>query len=370
MSNNSSKSGFNQFLEIVDKGRTQEGYYLPFSIRSLSKIVSIKRRRYTLIAGDPGSGKSAFALSNYAFFPYMLWNKKREEGSTNIELQVYIRSLERSQIYIHAKFICMYIYVTYGYILTPEFLLAEGLYKNKVSDEIWSIICEAKDYFEKMYDNVHIFDGTMNPTGIWKHLVEIANKYGEISKIGEGAESRNIYTVKKGCDNVIVIYIVDHMGRVHKERGFSKKENIDKTSEYLATARDFFHFTPVAVQQFNRSLQNIGRRAKFIVTPESGDLKDSGNTYEDCDLCWGLFDPYRYNISEYNGYDIRRFVSRDKFNRFRGASLMKNNFGPDGVIAGLNFIGECGMFKSLGNPEKMTDEQYKEAANPKGNMVE
>lgn len=359
-----SKRGFNNFIYLVDEGRKGNSVFLPFPVVGLNTVVGIKRRRYNIVCGDSGSGKSAFTMTNFAFLPYMRWNKIREE--TDIELKIYIRSLERSQIYLHAKWMCLYLYIKYRIVTTPEYLLGEGLKKSNMSDELWDIIVEAKDYFMKMYDNVHIFDGTLTPTGLWKHISKVAKEYGTIETVGEGVEERKVYKINN--EKVIIVYILDHAGRLTAESGNNLKETIDKASTYLSNGRDFFHISPVLVQQFNRSIQDINRRGNFVVRPESGDLKDTSSTFQDCDMCIGLFDAWRYNIKEYEGYNIKAFTNSSGFNRFRSTLIMKNTYGRDGVSCGLNFIGEIGLFKTLPNPKIITPNDYRIARDLEDNL--
>ena len=66
----------------------------------------------------------------------------------------------------------------------------------------------------------------------------------------------------------------------------------------------------------------------------------------------------------YGDYQIDKFVDGHGRNRFRSIKVLKNSYGDDDVSVGMNFIGECGLFKEMPRPRDMRPEHYKAAINP------
>jgi hypothetical protein len=265
-------------------------------------------------------------------------------------------------------------------------------YGNRtLGDEEYEMVRECEEYFTKMEEHVEIIDGLDNPTGIWKHLRGWAHQNGDTFRLKDGSQPQKFVEEKNGegswinirdfppevsIDNrfereyveddedLLTIFVLDHIGKVRTERGYSRKENLDKMSEYIAVARDRFGFIPCVVSQFNRSLSDSTRRTRLTMAPEKQDFKGTGNTYEDCDVAMGLFNPHEYQMEDFPNtdgvpsYGVQNFVNSDGFNRFRSLHVLKNTYGIDNFDMGLNFIGEIGHFRELPRPENMTKELY------------
>jgi len=82
-------------------------------------------------------------------------------------------------------------------------------------------------------------------------------------------------------EDTILQIILDHVGKPRPERGFTDKQTVDKTSEYLCIARDIFGFAVSVISQFNRNIASVSRRINTDLSPEQQDFKGSGNTFED-----------------------------------------------------------------------------------------
>jgi len=240
--------------------------------------------------------------------------------------------------------------------------------KKRISQEIYDLVVSTKDYFCELEDVLIVFDGSQNPTGINKYMVQFAKDNGD-----------SIYQTKKSGSDTIdifdkyipynpdqyVIIIIDHIALMKKERGFSIKENIDKMSEYLIGLRNRYNFIPVVVQQLSRSISTTDRFKLDKVEPQLSDFKDTSNTQQDANVVMGLFSPRRYEIGNFRGYDITRLKDR-----FRSLTVLKNRDGVADLRIGLQFIGEVGQFSEIpkaiefeGNPdlyEEVINLKYKQ----------
>jgi replicative DNA helicase len=134
-------------------------------------------------------------------------------------------------------------------------------------------------------------------------------------------------------------------------------------SDELRYARDFYGYTIVAVQQFNRDISNPIRIKNGDVEPQLEDFKESSVPQEDADVVLALFDPMRYKVSDPSGYNLDRLIDEYGGKYFRSLRLIKNSYGEDDVRIGLGFLGQVGMFKELPKKKDITDVDYENVVN-------
>jgi replicative DNA helicase len=216
-----------------------------------------------------------------------------------------------------------------------------------------------EDYMGSMSDVIEIIDGPENPVGIAKELKAHALKHGRIEQVDE-------YNKRYFPDNEneVTIVIIDHIGllRLTKDQP-TKKQAIDKMSDELRYARDFFGYTPVVVSQFNRDISNPIRIKNGDVEPQLEDFADSSQTQNDADVVLALFDPMRYKVPDPSGYNLDKLKDQYGGKYFRSLRLIKNSFGEDDVRIGLGFMGQIGMFKELKKRKDMTEADYESVIN-------
>jgi len=355
---------YNNVINSIDRGRLGLNTGLPMGFDRLTEIIpGIQQGTYYLIGGETSSGKSSFVDSAFLFNPYDWFKSFPQNG---IDLRIFYWSLEIDKNIKITKAICRKIYLEYGKLVDVNFVLSRG--KKRISQEIYDLVVSTKDYFCELEDVLIVFDGSQNPTGINKYMVQFAKDNGD-----------SIYQTKKSGSDTIdifdkyipynpdqyVIIIIDHIALMKKERGFSIKENIDKMSEYLIGLRNRYNFIPVVVQQLSRSISTTDRFKLDKVEPQLSDFKDTSNTQQDANVVMGLFSPRRYEIGNFRGYDITRLKDR-----FRSLTVLKNRDGVADLRIGLQFIGEVGQFSEIpkaiefeGNPdlyEEVINLKYKQ----------
>jgi replicative DNA helicase len=153
--------------------------------------------------------------------------------------------------------------------------------------------------------------------------------------------------------------VIDHIGLLKLTKDQStKKQAIDKMSDELRYARDFYGFTPVVVSQFNRDISNPIRIKNGDVEPQLEDFADSSQTQNDADVVLALFDPMRYKVADPSGYNLDKLKDDYGAKYFRSLRLIKNSYGEDDVRIGLGFMGQIGMFKELPRKKDITDSDY------------
>lgn len=349
--------------KLVDRGAEGKPISIPVPYKRLRKDFDISRQMLYGVGGDTGTGKSAFTHFTFAIYPYLWWKTHKKE--TDIKLKIFIRAMERPFELTALKWACIRMFTKYNVIVDP--FQAMGKRENNLTSEERQKLKECIAFFEEAEDIVEIIPGQINPEGIRRQLKAHADANGQTI---QDTEYRSHYVPND--PNLITICIVDHIGKVKRERVknpdgsysnlLSEKETIDRMSTHLMTARDKWGFSGVVVQQFNRSINDQARRRDL--TPELSDFYGSSGTQQDADLVLGLFEPSRYRIGSWMDYDIGKMTDKfTKFNRFRGLSILKNSYGGSGIHAGLRFVGECGYFNQLPTPTAMSDAHYNAQAN-------
>jgi len=145
--------------------------------------------------------------------------------------------------------------------------------------------------------------------------------------------------------------ILDHVGLLKRERGFTKKDNIDKMSEYFVFLRNMCKFTIVVASQFNRDLGKVDR-LKFSgedLQPTREDFKDTGNLAEDASMLIAMFNPTLYtHIKKHLSYDLTKLGKS-----YRSLHILDSRNTESNVNLGIMLMGENGFISEL--PPIMVD---------------
>jgi hypothetical protein len=264
--------------------------------------------------------------------------------------------MERSKTYKFAKWVSRKICIDQGIIIPVPKLLG---WTEKMNKDEHDLFLMYEDYMNQMDDVITIIDGAENPVGIAKELKAHALQNGRIEQVDE-YNKRYV----PNNENEVTIVIIDHVGllKLTKDQP-TKKQAIDKMSDELRYARDFYGYTPVVVSQFNRDISNPMRIKNGDVEPQLEDFADSSSTQNDADVVLALFDPMRYKVADPSGYDLTKLKDEYGAKYFRSLRLIKNSYGEDDVRIGLGFLGQIGMFKELPKKKNMTDADYQAVVN-------
>ena len=219
------------------------------------------------------------------------------------------------------------------------------------------------DFFEKCFN----FSETSNPTGIYKEVKSYAEEHGIIHKKKVTYSESEVFDYYESEDEFEYrILVLDNINIIDVERGMTKKEAIDKTSEYLAKIlRNKYNITPIVIQQQNTSGESNDSVKLGRVRPSGMGLADSTYTQKDQNVLFGLFNPYKFGLPEYMGYDIRRLKDHIRF-----FEVVINRDGELGGICPLFFDGAtCSFFEMpLPNEKEELEKVYRYAEsldNPK-----
>lgn len=344
---------FEQLKSEIQKGLDDRNGGIPMGFNRLNRYIGIRKSMYFLVGGLTGSGKTSFIDDAFVLNPFDWYISQKDP---KIKLRIIYRSMERSKTYKLAKWVSRKIFLDQGMMIPVPKLLG---WTDKMSKDEHDLFLMYEDYMGSMDEVITIIDGPENPVGIAKELKTHALQNGRIEQIDE---YNKCYVPNSESD--ITIVVIDHIGllKLTKDQP-TKKQAIDKMSDELRYARDFYGYTPVVVSQFNRDISNPIRIKNGDVEPQLEDFADSSSTQNDADVVLALFDPMRYKVADPSGYDLDKL--RDQFGAkyFRSLRLIKNSYGEDDIRIGLAFLGQIGMFKELPKKKDITDADYDSVVN-------
>ena len=337
----------------VELGLTGRNNGIPMGFNRLNRYIGIRKSMYFLIGGLTGSGKTSFIDDAFVLNPFDWYIMQKDSG---LKLRIIYRSMERSRTYKLAKWVSRKIFLDQGIVIPVSKLVG---WNEKMTKDEHDLFLMYEDYMNKMDSVITIIDGPENAVGVAKELKAHALQNGHIEQLDD-YNKRYI----PNNENEITIVIIDHIGLLKTTKDqTTKKQAIDKMSDELRYARDFYGYTPVVVSQFNRDISNPIRIKNGDVEPQLEDFAESSQTQNDADVVLALFDPMRYKVADPSGYDLNKLKDQYGAKYFRNLRLIKNSYGEDDVRIGLGFMGQIGMFKELKKRKEMTDADYESVIN-------
>ena len=344
---------FELLKKEVELGLEGRNSGIPMGFNRLNRYIGIRKSMYFLVGGLTGSGKTSFIDDAFVLNPFDWYISQKDPG---IKLRIIYRSMERSRTYKLAKWVGRKIFLDQGIIIPVPKLLG---WTEKMTKDEHDLFLMYEDYMNNMEETITIIDGPENPVGIAKELKAHALENGRIEQVDEF--NKRYFP---NYENEVTIVVLDHIGLLKTTKDqTTKKQAIDKMSDELRFARDFYGYTPVVVSQFNRDINNPIRLKNGDVEPQLEDFADSSQTQNDADIVLALFDPMRYKVADPSGYDLNKLKDEYGAKYFRSVRLIKNSYGEDDVRIGLGFMGQIGMFKELPKKSHMTDSDYESVTN-------
>ena len=344
------------FIKEVEAGI--EGRYkgLETGLKRFDKFINgIQKKSYYVIGGLQKSGKTAFVDKLFVLGPY--------ENNPSAKVNWIYFSLEVDLVEKMAKYCAYFMDKKYGIYCDSNYILSRG--QNQLSKDHFGIV--KKIYSNELVDLFGIYDDTgnlikpgrimfhqdkINPEGVRQFLMGYAERNGTFLKepytinIEGKTETRHkIVGYKENDPSLYTIVILDHVGLLSRERGFNKKETIDKMSSHFVWFRNICNFTPVIASQFNRELSKVDR-LKFSgeqLQPSMEDFKDSGSLGEDCTMAVAIFSPTNYpHLERHLKYDLPKIGKS-----YRSAHILASRNTESNVNIAFLMEGKTGNFKEL-----------------------
>ena len=324
-------------VEEFKKGQRGGNRGLNMGIDKITKSINgIQKGRIYCLSAPPKVGKTTFVDFSFLIQPYL----STLNTKNNIEWLYF--SFEIDRVSKEFDFATYFLYKDYGirYIklkeninltirnvklkeieVSPDYLRGRILDDN---NEVIKIEPRIEKALAEIYKNriIPLF-GRYNEKGIQikKGLITFVSKKNtpnNLEKILQNfarnrgrvvMQDNKITGYKPNDPNKYVIVITDHLRKIEIENKSSLKQSVDKFTDISVEFRNIFNFTFVHIIHTNRNLSDISRMRfnKDELHPTSEDAKDTGNTAEDCDYYFTMFNPNddKYNLNTHFGLKIR-----------------------------------------------------------------
>lgn len=345
------------FIKEVEEGQKGRAKGLPIGLTKFAKFIkNIQKKTYYVLGAQQKTGKTALADDLFILGPFSI-NPK-----ANVKW-IYF-SLEVDLIEKMAKYCAYFMDKKYKVYCDSNYILSRG--DDTISSEHLEYVKEIynnelKELFGEYDDNgklikegkIIFYQDKIHPEGIRRYLLQYAEDNGEFKyepyqtqdNAGKTVTMQRIISYKENDPDLYTIVIVDHVGLLKRQQGFTKKENIDKLSEHFVYFRNLCKFSPVAISQFNRELGKVDR-LKFSgeqLQPSVEDFKDTGSLAEDASIVLALFNPTLLpHIKEHRGYDVTKIGKS-----YRSLHILSSRNTVSGVGLSLILEGKTGKFIEL-----------------------
>ncbi len=254
--------------------------------------------------------------------------------------------------------------------------------EHPIKPEILDLIQSEKyqRYIRKYEEVVQYVDTVKNPTGVNKECREYALSHGHLNfkememKNPESGnmEKRSVvdpmnpYTPDDPEEYRIVI--LDNAANLSNENGLSKRETIEKMSKYAVTLRDQLNYIFVLVQHQAQDLESNESFKLDRMKPRTDSLADCKTTSRDANMIIGLYSPFKFQKTSYEGYDITKLRNNVRFMEI----LDDRNYGANGNICPLMFEGASTYFRELplpNDPKMKSVYEYLDRTRPKVTLL-
>lgn len=329
-------------FKSINKGRSGLNSGLSTGLPKLDGLIyGVQRRWMNVTAGDSGSGKSSMVLYTKVYQPF-----QQHYQNKDIDVHFLLFSFEMSAEVLLAKLLSLYIYDTFGKVLSYGDILSLG---STLSDEDYNLISQSTSWLEEFEKCCEIIDKPVTAKGLYAICKDWSKKFGKYEEIETTSEYTKTNYIPINPQQYLIV-VVDHIKLLAVSTGHTSKQEIDEACDYLIHFRNKCDFTIEIVQQFNRNFKSMDRRQSENYLPSMEDLSDSSGPAQASESVIAIYHPYREKRSRCEGYDIRQL--RD---RARIPVLLKNRFGMADKCFGVAFYGENGLWKELPLPDQIND---------------
>lgn len=352
---------FKRALDRIEENKNREFNCIPFEgifPRFSNFLPGIMKKTYYLVTANSKAGKTQITDYMFLYHPY---NFIKGNPDSKIKLKIFYYSLEMDVESKIVAGISKHIYENSGQIVPINTILSMNR-KNRLTDDVYSKIIEAENYFESLEDYLVISDAQQNPTGIYKQLYKYAMDNGKVifKTIRIKDPETGLDSTKEIFDyyipndpNEYVIILTDHLAELTTERGWGPKDTMEKHSDYMRILRNMFGYIPVDVQQQAASQESLDKFKANKLEPSVEGLGETKLTARKANVILGLFNPFVHEIPTYRNYDINRLQDN-----YRNLSIIRQRNGESGLNVGLYFNGACNYFRELPQAKLMTNEVY------------
>lgn len=325
---------------------------IPFPFRRFrADFPGVEKHRYYLVTGSAKSGKTQF--TNYVFLYNTIMYMYRHPGK--IKAKIFYFPLEETQEDVTLRFMVFLLdYLSEGKIRISPTDLSSTDERKPVDQKVLDFMNTPEfEEIMKIYEDTVTFYDDRHPTGIFMTVKEYAkangtlhyNEYSVRDEFGKEMVKHTFDYYEPNEPEEYVFVIIDHISLIDTEKGMDLRQSINKLSEYLIVLRNRFHYIPVVVQQQSTETQSLEAFKNNKIRPTIVGLSDSKYPARDCNVLFGLTNPFAFDMPQYLNYDITRLRS---FARFMEVIVNRN--GQSNGLCPLYFDGAINKFRELPKP--------------------
>lgn len=360
MGNNKKLSSRTLDLVIDRRNRILEGKIncIPWGLPRFEEFSpGIEKKKYYIFSANSKIGKTQIT----DFLTLFNIAKRLVDGDLDVPVKLFYFSLEMTA---EEKMLSCFSHILYVYEnirLSPTDL--KSTKSDKVLDEeTIEILKRYQDYFDKIEEIVIFIDDVRTGYGMFNMVRDymeangttyykdlILSKKDEFGNVTEYVQKVRDYYEPNNPEEYVLM-IIDHISLISTESRNKVKLDLRESigvlsSDYLVKLRNIYGVTPIAIQQQASSQESVENKKANRLKPSLEGLADNKATQRDCNIAFGIFSPFRHEIDEYLGYDIRVFRDNIRF-----LEIMGGREGGAGTVTPLYFDGAVNFFTELPLP--------------------
>lgn len=316
----------------------------------------IEQKRYIVVTANQKVGKSKF-VDNLFVYEVLFFTMEHPE----VRVKIFYFSLEMDAASKEDEFNCYLLYRLSNIVISPTELRSTD---HPVDEKILDLL-ESEEYqkYITAFKNLVTFVETeRNPTGINKYCRAYAEEHGHYNYVtvkgknsvtGEPEDIRILDPDEPWTADdpeEIKIAILDNASNLQTEQGLNKMQTIEKMSKYFITLRNQMNWVTVLIQHQAQAQEGIENFKLNKIKPSSDGLADCKTTTRDANMVIGLYSPFKYEIENYEHYDIRKFRNYIRFMEI----VEDRDYGASGNICPLFFNGASSAFFELPRYDEST----------------
>lgn len=316
----------------------------------------IEQKRYIVVTANQKVGKSKF-VDNLFVYEVLFFTMEHPE----VRVKIFYFSLEMDAASKEDEFNCYLLYRLSNIVISPTELRSTD---HPVDEKILDLL-ESEEYqkYITAFKNLVTFVETeRNPTGINKYCRAYAEEHGHYNYVtvkgknsvtGEPEDIRILDPDEPWTADdpeEIKIAILDNASNLQTEQGLNKMQTIEKMSKYFITLRNQMNWVTVLIQHQAQAQEGIENFKLNKIKPSSDGLADCKTTTRDANMVIGLYSPFKYEIENYEHYDIRKFRNYIRFMEI----IEDRDYGASGNICPLFFNGASSAFFELPRYDEST----------------
>lgn len=327
------------------------------------------RGKQMMLLGGSGTGKSQSWIGMVLMPLYNLIKKH------DYKAKIFIFLLEDDLELLESRLFCRVLMTKYNVRMDP--LELNSMKKELYSKETEKLFDEVDKIVEDVLSYCVVVDNVINPTGIYKRLRSESNKIGkhtqkEIEFVEKDEQGNATKRMGKVYDKYIqddpelhCFAIIDNLNNLSPEGNGTRHDSIGKWCRDYARLQitkhwgwTVYNIMQTALDSDKKQFDNRGNSITEKLEPNLDSLGNNKEVVRDHHFIWALFNPFKFGMENYEGYDIERLKDA-----FRSLIIIKSNFSLSNIKFPLYFDGATSYFKELPVVQEMGNDQYKMVEN-------